>query len=224
MINKRVFGVLFLFLVLFSGILFISGIIGPGSLESVDKSGDKGVIDTIKGLFSDGYYKFVKPLVMDTIVYPLIGVKEGEAVAKSFSFFGLIGFLAGIISLGLLYLLNLSGFFSNTFINDFFQKVSLFKIPIFAVVFGVFYGVLMLVPILNRALEIVSLQIFTYLLPDNWAEFITRTFLLSLTIIILFLLPSIAEKLWISKIRMKNIEALHKEVAMKEAQRESFKP
>ncbi len=219
---------------LFIGLLFSSFLISaeaiyddegnrlPDIEEGLAAANSGTFVGIIKGVFSSAYYKVVKPLVVDTIIYPILGVEEGEGALKSFFFFGFIGFVSGLVSL---FLLRISiRFFNGSFVETFLNQIGIRGIFGASGAFGFLYGVFMLIPVVNRVLEIVTLQIFTHLLPDAWTEFATRTVLLSLTIIILLLLPSIIEKLWISKIRLENIEALHKEVAMKEAQRAGFHP
>lgn len=64
-----------------------------------------------------------------------------------------------------------------------------------ALIIGFIYTILMFIPVINRFFEIITLQIFAFLL-DFIAEFILRTFMLSIFLLLISIAPAIAHQLY----------------------------
>jgi len=191
----------------------------PTTTETTDQTGKKSFRD----YWEESKKIAIKPFVWtrDSVIYPVLGIREGGAFVSFFiRSFG-AGFFAGLIAFVILNLLVSSEILENSFLSKIFQEegfVANFvnrKIPYVSLVTGFVYAVLMSIPVLNRFIEIITLQIFAHLL-GGAAEFFVRLLSLSIIIIILFFLPGVIRNILDWKKKAKEEEVLRK-AALKEA-------
>ena len=150
-----------------------------------------------------------------------LGVRSFLGIVGSFFYFLSQGVIAGFILSGFVYLFFSLISSSKNIWN--FIVLGIIDHPIrMPFLIGIIYAVIMSLPVINRFIEVVTLQIFTFPL-DNISEYFLRTLLLTIFIILIIFAPAIALALKEAREKAKTIKATHEVVRAIEVQRAAGK-
>ena len=150
----------------------------------------------------------------------LLGVRNFGELIGSFFYFLLQGVIAGLILYGFIFL-----FSSLVSSFNIFETLSIWILsnPLKSSLgIGGLYAITMSIPVINRIIEVVTLQIFTFPL-DSLSQFVLRTLLLAVFLILVIFAPAIALALKEAREKAKTIKATNEIVRAIEVQKATGK-
>ncbi len=211
-----------LVLFIFSGFLVVAQTeyFGDADNTAIENNGipspekDKEVVDGEResNLFTSSF-NWIKEKINSTrnkayeTSRELVGVRTGWNFLLSFFWFFLQGLIAGVILLFINYFfINL--ILLNTVERPFIVNILNKKPLISIVLIGILNAALMSIPLINRVIETITLQIFAFPL-GPFSEFFIRTLLLTIFLVIIIFSPAIYLALRDMRERAKTIKAIH---------------